>query len=318
MSGGAVRAVPSDAEGRALDAAAQRSRTSRGLLYSFASLVCASLVFLLGKEAVTRTPLPDFLFYWYLFAQIGFIPHALARPETAFWKFSRPKARWVLLFIGIDVASASMFFASMIYISAPVASFASQSHLVFVLLFGVLLLGERFRRGEAAGAALILAGLAMIAYTSERAGILGLVLILTSSCLWGVNQVLVKKLMESESPWVLAHLRTLCLILLAAGLCAARGRAPAPPSGALLWILLAGGLAGPFCNMSVRFMAIREIEVTKVSLIASQHPVLVLLFTCLAGRGVPEPLKLIGGAAALAGSFLLVGTRLRAERAETP
>ncbi|MFH2203026.1 MAG: DMT family transporter [Elusimicrobiota bacterium] len=291
------------------------TRSLRGIGYSLIVLVCGAGIFILGKEGVARVALPEFFFYWYLAAQIGFIPLSILRPRAAPWSFSRRKAGWVAVFVLFEVTAAVLFFFGLRHVSSSMASFISQSHVFYVLLFGILILRERFAVGEAAGAALIVLGLGMIAYTSEGAGIAGLTLLLISNGVWGLNQVVVKRLLESEEPMALANLRNWALLLVPCAIFLARGRGPSLPPWEHLGILIAGGIVGPFFHITVRFKAIQAIEVSKVALITAQHPVLVLAAAAALGSELPGALKLAGGFAALAGSCLLVSSGLR--RAQT-
>ncbi|MBI4375676.1 MAG: DMT family transporter [Elusimicrobia bacterium] len=279
---------------------------SRGLFFAFASLNASALVFVLGREGLRLVPFWSFLFYWYLFGLFPFAAMARARPETLPWRFRRANLKALGVFFALDTVSALAFFWSLSHLPAAMSSFLSQIGLLFVVLIGVGWLGERYTRAEAAGTLLILAGLALMAYTAQRGQRLGIALSLVASLTWALSHFWMKRLMRDENPWALAHLRNVVYFLISMpGLIWLR-EWPTVGSSWAWAVLAAGGLIGPFCNMGFRYEAVRALGVSRVSLIVAQNPLLVLLMTPLMGQELPSVRQIIGGIIALSGTIALL------------
>ena len=288
-------------------------RATRGILGALGSLVASAAVFFIAREGMTRTSLPVFLFYWYLFAVPFYGGLILARPQSAAWRLSFKRKDLLIFYLTMETLSVLGFFASMHYLTPAVASFIGPTHVFFMVAIGVLFLGERFVASETAGGGLILAGMFLLAYTSEEGGRLGISMMIAANILWAVSHACVKKLVETEDPLALAHLRSLVALGMSVVLLIVTRTSPVVSDPGLLWVLFAGAIFGPFLNMITRYIAVQNIEISKVALIASQHPVVVLIIALLLGRGVPEGRQIAGGLLTLWGSVVLITGRMKAE-----
>lgn len=290
----------------------------KGVALAVVSLFASAGVFLLGREGKLLSDLPTFLFWWYAPALAAWAVHAAFRPEVLPWRFRREARGKIAAFIVWEALAVSTFFYALGFIDAALASFIGQSHLLFMALLGYLMLGERFRPAEGVGGLFIIAGLGLIAWAPGEMTRLGLVLLTASNFAWAVAHVYAKRVTDDAHPFALAHLRCLAMTLATAAWFAALGRWPAPGPWPFLPLLVAGGLVGAYINMGARYAALRHLEVSKIALIAAQHPVAVLLFSVALGKTVPSGMKIAGGVCALFGSYLLIGARLREASAAPP
>lgn len=225
------------------------------------------------------------------------------------------------------LAVISLLFLSAIYtfwvglalIPVTSASLLNRLEVLVIVLLGMALLGDRFTRREAAGAAIMFLGVVVIRYQAPPSFSAGFWMVVLSSTLFGITEVLVKTAVLRIPPDVFTFVRNLLVFLF---FVAAAGWRVAMREGSwgggLIdgegvrrgWPLIAlAALAGPFGARTLFLNCLRHLEVSRASLIQQLHPVFVALLSALVLHALPSRREWAGGLLIVAGALLLVSWR---------
>jgi drug/metabolite transporter (DMT)-like permease len=202
------------------------------------------------------------------------------------------------------------FFAAIRLLDPTVASFLGRVETLVTIFFGVVFLGERFRRIEISGGLLVLTGAAVIRYTGDVALSRGFVLCLLGALFWGVSEGFAKVALRSIEPVVFTWGRSLILapVFLAAAVASPEGLVL--PGTAELWIDIAAlALCGPVLARYLYLRSLTVLPVSKVALINQSQPIWVAAVAGVLLGTVPGAREWAGGVLIIAGCLLLVGSR---------
>lgn len=283
---------------------------TRGYTYAFIATICGSLVYLFSKAALNEVSLPQFGFYWFLGA-LFFNGLMAAHPRGRFniKTFSGSDYR-TLFYIGIiEIIATTSFYAAISVSSNPaVPSFLRNLEYLFVTLFGIWLLSERFGKMAKAGAILTIAGAFIISFRhatwmSFITGASGLMLLSTS--FYAARTILAKKHIREISPVVLAINRAFFLFLFAIVFMFAQHKDFKIPFSALLNII-AGAFVGPFLTSIFQYSALRFIEASRAAIIQSTTGIFVLIGAFLIFGNLPATIQIAGGLLAITGVGLMM------------
>jgi len=217
---------------------------------------------------------------------------------------------WILGISALTFFSYWTLFTAIHLLDPTVASFLGRAETLVTIFFGVVFLGERFRRGEIAGALLVLAGVAVIRYAGGVEVSKGFLLCLLAALCWGIGEGLAKVALQSVAPLVFTWGR--CLILAPVFLAAAA----ASPEGLVLpgtpevWWGVAGvALSGPVIARFLYLKSLTILPVSRVALINQFQPVWVAVTAGILLGTLPAPREWVGGALIIAGCLLLLNLR---------
>jgi len=181
---------------------------------------------------------------------------------------------------------------------------------VVTIAFGVLLLGERFRRFELLGGLLVLVGVVVVKYVGDLSVSEGFFMIMASSLIWGILEGLAKIAVRYMDPYVFTWARSGVLTLGLAVFCVVTGaRIELPRSeGAVLGIIglaLSGPVLARYCYMQ----ALARLPVSHVALISQTLPVMVAALALTFTGVLPTARELGGGSLIVLGCLMLVGRK---------
>ena len=125
----------------------------------------------------------------------------VALPAVFFVPRPHIPLRWLLAYgLTISFGQFALLFSAMrVGMPAGVASLVLQSQMIFTLLFGALLLGERWQRHQPAALGLAGIGLLVLA-TQQQAGgmtLLGFVLTLGAAACWGLGNIVTRRISQA-------------------------------------------------------------------------------------------------------------------------
>jgi drug/metabolite transporter (DMT)-like permease len=212
---------------------------------------------------------------------------------------------WFFLGIGLLVGGSTFLtFLSVAYIDPGTASLLGKSAIVFGISFGLLWLKERLTRLEVGGAVVAIAGMVIITFQPGDYLRLGSVIVLLSALLYAFHAALVKRYEAAMSVADFFLYRvaftTGFLFLLTLG----RGELSWPGGEAWLILLLAGTV-NIVLSRGLYYVALRRLNLSFHSIILTLSPVAAVLWTLLLFGVVPTGQQLLGGAAVIAGVFMV-------------
>ena len=288
----------------------QRRLPTRFLGYGLALLSTAivATTFIVSK-AVLKTLNPEsFSILWYGAAAVYAALYGHVRGDTPPARTLRRQWKPLLALACTNALSALLWFSEIKMADPALVSFFGCMSTLFAVLLGVGLLGEQLQHQEWAGAALILAGVLMITYYSDRVVLLVFIMALGNTFLHASGAVIAKCAVGDVTPLTLTLVRaggTSIIILIVTLL---TGRWEWPSIGALALIAL-GALGGPFISHILFYRALALIDVSQVSLINATRPLFVLLYSLLLLGSLPLLHQIAGGLLSIIGVVTLLSAR---------
>jgi drug/metabolite transporter (DMT)-like permease len=290
--------------------------------YGFALLatVAVSTVYIFSKAALSEVSLAQFGVYWFAMALAWHGLFSLrSEKHRHFGPISRNSFKILLLLGLIEIIATGAFYGAIAITPNPaIPSFLRNMEYIFLTLFGVILLKERFSSGEILGIALTFAGAFVISFQKDASmmdyvsGTSGLMLI--STVFYGVRTIIAKKNIFTITPAMLAVNRAIFLMLVAFIFLKLMGESLIIPTSALINIAF-GSLLGPFLTSFSQYSALKFIEASRASIVQSTTPLFVLFGAYLFFGKFPADYQLAGGLLTITGAMLLViGKRINLKR----
>lgn len=290
--------------------------------YGFALLatVAVSTVYIFSKAALNEVSLAQFGVYWFAMA-LGW--HGLfslrSEEHRRFGPISRSSFKILLLLGLIEVIATSAFYGAIAITPNPaIPSFLRNMEYIFLTLFGVILLKERFSSGEILGIALTFAGAFVISFQKDAplmdyiSGTSGMMLI--STVFYGIRTIIAKKNIFTITPTMLAVNRAIFLMIVAFIVLKVMGESLIIPTSALINIAF-GSLLGPFLTSFSQYSALKFIEASRAAIVQSTTPLFVLIGAYLFFGKFPADYQLAGGLLTITGAMLLmIGKRINLKR----
>lgn len=288
--------------------------------WMWGTLPVALKILLTHVDVVTLT--------WFRFLAAGLLLLPLALPRAlrgAAGLRGLPLALLILTVAGLT-GNHLAFQKGLEFISPATAQIVIQLAPVFMLLGGMLCFGERFRRRQWLGVALLLAGLALF-FSPRRDDLLadvdrqgtGVVLIAAAALLWGFYMMGQKQLllfMRSDAVLLLVYQAGAVLLTPAAAPSAVLAL-----EGPMLALLLSTGVMAVLSYLGFA-AALARVEASRVGMLIALTPLFVLANVRLLSKvrpGLLEPesvgaVSLCGAALVVLGSMLSVLGDARDER----
>ncbi|MFA6126738.1 MAG: DMT family transporter [Bacteroidales bacterium] len=289
----------------------------KGYAYVLLATVAGSTVYVFSKAALNEVSLAQFGVYWFAMAIVWNSLYTLRSAEHRKFHAITRNSLGVLFLLGfIEMVATGTFYGAISVAPNPaIPSFLRNTEYIFVTLFGVFLLHERFRGLEVVGVLLTFTGAFVISYhkggslSSYLTGSSGLMMICTS--FYAVRTILAKKHIKSLTPTMLAINRAIFLLLLATVLLKIYGQSLKIPTSAFLNILI-GSFMGPFLTSIGQYTALKYIEASRAAIIQSTTSLFVVLGVFLYFGRLPLAYQIVGGLLTISGVILLVIGRNRA------
>jgi drug/metabolite transporter (DMT)-like permease len=224
---------------------------------------------------------------------------ALARGQlrlATFWRH-----RWLFLAIGALVAlSTTLNYTAVEFVDPGAASLLSQSSIVFGLALGLIWLRERLTFQQWLGAALTLAGVAIITFQPGDYFRIGSLLVIGSSLLYALHAALVKRFAGGLdfADFFFWRLASTAGFL---GLAVSAQGVWRWPDGETWLLLGVAGTVDVVISRTLYYLSLRRLNITIHSLVLTFSPVVAGLWS-LALFGVqPSAQALLGGLAVIIG-----------------
>jgi O-acetylserine/cysteine efflux transporter len=269
--------------------------------------------------------LVDSLYYVFARLSVGYLPAApaamymmvLGALEIAVLMRGRidwrvlAEHRWLFLAIGLLVGvNTNMGFAVMRHVDPGTASLLSRTSIIFGVGLGVLWLRERLTRVEVVGAAIAIAGTAVVSFQPGDYFRWGALIVILSTLLYAVHSALAKRWGGSIPLAEFLLFRVSATALVLVGLTAAQGQ--------LLWpelpvLALLAGIA--FVNILVSrglyYLALRRMDMSLLTIVLTLTPVVTWLWSMPLFGGRPTAQEMVGGVAVLVGVLVVSASRAR-------
>jgi drug/metabolite transporter (DMT)-like permease len=211
---------------------------------------------------------------------------------------------WFFVVVGALVGgSTALSYSAVAYVDTGTASMLGRMTTLFSIVIGMWWLHERLRPLQLAGAALALAGVAVIAFQPGDYLRLGTLLVITSTLMYALHAAVVKRYGQ-EMPFIDFFFARLLFTATALALAAIWRplHGSASPTAWLLVIL--AGTVDVVISRSLYYLALRRLPMTIHAIILTLSPVATIVWAYFLFDTFPLPQQLLGGLAVLAGVLL--------------
>lgn len=286
-----------------------------GVALAGASAVFMCGVALIGK-ALLETMSPWLFATWFFGAgAASYLVLFVVRPSLGPWHAGRDALVAGLLVGVLDGCYSAAYCWTLDAVSPGLTSFLDLLANVAATVLGIVVLRERYSRGQLVAFLLVLAGLLLLTLRADVVVARATIVMLLGAGFFAVNTVVIRRVTRRVSPIHLAFYRAVVISLAMATL---SGRA----FGDLRWpthdewpLVVAIGVIGPFLNYLTYFTALKHLEIGYVVALRMNYALLVVAVGAALGYTLPTGRQLAGGALLLAGAVWLVLARARNQRA---
>jgi len=287
----------------------QNQRKGYGL--AFVATVAGSLVYIFSKAAFLEVSIPQFGVYWFLMAILWNALFALRKPESRVVPKISEKTWKTLFLLGFVeiVATTGLYGAIYVTSDASIPSFLRNLEFIFIGIFGVVFLKEKFSYPELIGVVLTISGALIISYhkgadfKAYLSGTSGLMLV--SSIFYAIRTIIVKKNIITISPTMLALNRAVFILIFSLIILSFLNQSLLIPFTAFINIAL-GSFFGPFMTSITQYSALKYIEASKGAIIQSTTPFFVLIVGYFYFAKFPLSYQIFGGILTIAGTVMLI------------
>ncbi|HFU75186.1 MAG TPA: hypothetical protein ENK91_02840 [Bacteroidetes bacterium] len=284
--------------------------TTKGYLWVFVAILAVSNVYIFSKAALNQISIVQFGFYWFGFGLFWNILISNNKVGISKIKQLNKKVRNLYLLLGVlEIISTTAFFYAIMTIENPsVTSFLGNLTPIFVTIFGIIILKERFNFIEMLGAILTLLGAFIISYKGndslDSIFLDGTQYILISSLVSSIATIIVKYHISKFTPALLSINRIVFIFTFAALMMIITKQSFSIPMSAV-YATFFGSLLGPFLTAYAGYNALRYIEASKRSILSSSRSLFVLLGAYLYFGNFPKEYQIIGGLITIVGVILI-------------
>ena len=290
--------------------------TIKGIGLAFLATIGMANVYVFSKAALMEVNFFQFQFFWFAFALLW---NGIYMSATGLVKkipqLEKKSFRNLVILGFLELSAAvTMFLAIQLAENPAVVSFLSNATPIFVTLFGIRFLGERFNTVEAVGILMTIGGVIMITYTrdmtisqffSDGSG-----WILVSSLFLSTSIIFAKKNIKKLHPSILTINSVVFLFMF--GLIAVVIRQDSlAVSGTAIFNIIAGSILGPFLTGLAMYSALKFIEASRTMIIQATRGLFVLIGSMIYLSILPTALQVSGGIITILGVSIMTWGKIK-------
>lgn len=217
--------------------------------------------------------------------------------------------RWLFMAVGLLVGvNTNMGFIAVQYVDPGTASLLSRTSILFGVGLGVAILGERLAPLELLGAAIAVAGVAVISVQPGEYLRWGSLIVVASTALYALHSALVKRFGGAIPFGEFMLFRVTAVAAVLVGLAFAQGAVVWPTPLAWGWLLVAAAV-NVVLSRGVYYLALRRLDMSFLTILLTLTPVVTWLWSVALFGGRPSAIEAAGGVATLAGVLLVTACR---------
>jgi len=276
-----------------------------GMIWIGISLLCGTVFFTSTKFLLNNLHMPDFFTWWYGFGLIFHSVYGIKTRGIRLKDLERDQLSMIGIYIVLDLTGAIAFFTALRYMDPAVSSFINQSHIIFTLFAGYILLKEALDFRELGASFIIVIGVVIMTFKSASTPPIALALMLYSNFTAAINLIIVRKVGFHVGTLTFARVRTTALFIIFLGWNLGTQGYVNVPHGAVLLVMLIGSFFGPFLNVVSIYKALEYLPAGKLALLKSSQPLLVMITSAFILHSTPGLRESIGGIIVIFGCILL-------------
>lgn len=226
--------------------------------------------------------------------------------------------QWTFLWIiaAIFLAAVYCLWIALSIIPATSSALLHRLELLVAVFLGMAFLGERLARREALGGVVMLLGVLVLRFDAPPSFSRGFWMMVLSSSLFGLQEVLIKTQVHAIPPRVFAFMRNALafVLFMVAGVWRVVMQEHAGWKGLVDWegvwvglpLITVVALVGPVLGRTTYMYSLYHLSVARASLILQAQPLFVGVLSSLILFTAPSRREVVGGLLILAGCLVLV------------
>lgn len=282
----------------------------KGFVYAAGSSFLVGLGFVLNKIILNKSNTETASVYFVGFGLLASFFLLGTRGEIGKLKLFKEHWKPLTIFGLLGGIGMLTWFYAIDLIGPSLTAFLLRFLVVFTILWGILFFKEKFDVIEILGMAVAGIGVVVLTYASNNGNFLisGAIAALASAFLFSIMQVIVKLYAGRIPPLITNHFRLMLSfpIVLAYALITQKIQTP---DNFVLILSLAAGVTSGVAGVSLFFKALELAELSKVNIIRTMDPFVVVLFALIFLREVPSFNQMTGGLIIVAGIVILIIAR---------
>jgi drug/metabolite transporter (DMT)-like permease len=288
----------------------EQSQEWKGYVWALTGTIAFSSLYVFSKAGLNQIELAQFGLYYF---GLGFLFNFLFlvySGKLSEIKHISKRIVWLLVLLGItDIATNMTFFLAIQTISDPsVTSFLGNLFPIFLSVFGIIFLKERFTLIEAFGALIALIGAFVISYTGNislgKIFIAGTGFVVINTFLAAIVSVIIKKNVQLVSPVVFNTNSNAWVFLFFLVYFLFSGQSAVIPPKVFGNITLAA-FFGSFLGLLSFYYSYRFIPASRSSIIQSLKGIFVLVIAFFYFGSFPNEIQLVGGTITIIGVLIM-------------
>ena len=290
--------------------------TVKGYLLAFLATLGMANVYIFSKAAMAELDVIQFGFYWFGMALLWSLLYMIPAGKLKSTRQLDQRSKILLVIIGLSelVAASTLFMAIETVENPAVVSFLANLTPIFVTIFGISILKERFNLIEGIGILLTITGALLISYTGQHKlseiFIEGTGLITISSFFLSLSIILAKSRITHLNASILMINRISYLFFFSVLLVISTGKS-LEISGLTLFNVAAGSVLGPFMTALAQYSSLKYIEASRAMIIQATRGLFVLIGAIIYLKILPLPMQIIGGTTTIIGVIIItLGKRM--------
>ncbi len=276
---------------------------NNGFLFAVLSSLFVSTSFVFVQYLLKYIP-PEFLMVlWFLSAS------AMSAGIVAFYKKENPisyfRRNWKegLVLGFINFLSALTWTFSIQLIGSSLSSFLMRLTTIFMILIGILFLKEKLSAIELIGAIIAIAGAFLISFNSESIILIGVAIAVGSALFSAIHDTIAKAYVSKIDPIVMASIRTAFSFFFLTLYATSLSRIMVVPTKLIPFIII-GSTMSAVIGYIFYFLAMQRMDISKVAIIRTLDPFVVLIYAFIIFRTLPTTIELIGGILIVSGVII--------------
>lgn len=216
-------------------------------------------------------------------------------------KYHKPLLRF-LVFNAIGIIT---FFYALSKLGPSLASFVDRSVTVFVVIFGILFLKEKFNKSEMFGLVLSIVGVFILSYTNDKIILVTIIIQLISIVIYAYSLIIVKQYSKKINSFTFMFSRVWFNVLIL-GFITITSNSFILPANNTYWIFIILPLLSAVIGQIFHYHAYSLIDVSKASLFTNLIPFFVLIMSYVVFGDLLTLKQFIGGSVIVLGLTIIV------------
>ena len=278
--------------------------TRKGFLFAIFSSILLSLSYIFFTILLKEESISRILFYWFLVAFIFSLLFSIKERKKI---FKEAKSKPIpLIILGMVEGLAAIFFLIGLNALGPVlTSFITQFVFIFILIYSIVLLKEKFNLLEFSGIILAIIGVFILNWNQSISIVRGSFLALLASFLFATSSFIAKKYIKNISPKTINLVRL--FFIASFGLFYSfNQKTNLILKGDNIALIIVGSFLCAFLGFELFYSSLKYIKLGTSNTLRALAPIFTIFFAFVVLSEIPEFIQIIGSLLILGGILLLI------------